>query len=241
MVSNLISIVSKSMSEANIYHKIVDDFIITRNLKIKIPEIDDNMAYLVGVIMGDGSIIKSKRKKGGYVYMIHIYSGSIKFLNDINRIAYNLFGYKGIFLKDKRKNNTYRISIQSAVIFWYLINLGLKFGKKRDLCIPKIFKTKPSYTLNLIAGLIDTDGHVKSNSNRIQLKQKSKLFLEELEKILNKFNMNSSSVKVNYTDSKPFYYIRFDNKLPLRFKVYASVAQRQSNNKPLLNQMGVIA
>lgn len=176
----LISRISKSMSDANVYHKIVDD------------------------------------------YIINIYSGSIEFLDDINKLIYDLFNYSGILIKDKRKNHTYRLSIQSSVIFWYFISLGLSSGKKINLSVPRTFKTESNYMINLIAGLVDTDGHVAGNM--IQLKQKSKSLLEELKNYLYKFDMNPAPVKVNYTYAKPFYYIRFDNKWPLRFK-NATVAQ----------------
>ncbi len=67
-----------------------------------------------------------------------------------------------------------------------------------------------------LAGLIDTNGHI--SNKRIQLKQKSKLLLEKIKRITNKFGLNPADVKINYTNNKKFYYIRFDNKLPLRLK-----------------------
>ena len=113
-----------------------------------------------------------------------------------------------------RKNTTYNLLIKNAAIFWYFINLGLNIGKKQPK-IPKIAQDNEVF-LHFLAGLIDTDGHVENN--RIQLKQKSKIFLENIYLRLLTLNLSPNLPKVNYTDSKPFYYIRFDNKLPLRWK-----------------------
>jgi len=64
--------------------------------------------------------------------------------------------------------------------------------------------------------LVDTDGHI--NHNRIQLKQKRYQLLKEIKELSDKLNLNCSVPKINYTDNIPFYYIRFDNKIPLRWK-----------------------
>ncbi len=215
---DLIYEISNLLSKKNVFHKINNNSIITKKLKIEIPKVDEDISYLVGVISGDGSMITSKMKKGGYIYLIAIYSSSIEYLNYINKLTKRLFGYGGGITKDKRKQNTYRLAIQSATIFWYYSFLGIPIGKKSDILrVPEVFKENIHYFVHYLSGLIDTDGSV--SNNRIQLKQKSKIFLEELMNYILILGMNLSSVKVNYTDSKPFYYVRFDNNLPLRLKV----------------------
>ena len=66
----------------------------------------------------------------------------------------------------------------------------------------------PSLFKHYLFGLVDTDGHI--SRNRIHLKQREETFLKELVYLLEKhFNIKSNIPKVNYTEGKPFYYIRF--------------------------------
>jgi hypothetical protein len=52
----------------------------------------------------------------------------------------------------------------------------------------------------------------------VQLKQRDKGFLKELVRLLKKhFGIISNPPKVNYTEGKPYYYIRF----PIEVLVYA--------------------
>jgi len=67
-----------------------------------------------------------------------------------------------------------------------------------------------------LSGLIDTDGSIYNK--RIHLKQKSKILMLEIQEILKNLELNPSDVKINYTNGVPFYYVRFDNDLPLRLK-----------------------
>ena len=61
---------------------------------------------------------------------------------------------------------------------------------------------------NYMCGLIDTDGFI--DKQRVQLKQRDKGFLEELVGLLKKhFGIISNPPKVNFTEGKPYYYIRF--------------------------------
>lgn len=205
--------VSQKLKELNIFHKVKNQLIITKRSKTKVPKVNNDIAYLLGVITGDGTMIKSKRNRGGFHYIVKITSDSNFYLEYLNKLFEKYFTIKGRIVKDKRKQNTFDLIFQNAVIFWYFNLLGLQIGKKRDLTIPKVINND-ELKLNYIAGLTDTDGHVKGN--RIQLKQKDKNFLEILYRELNKLGMNCAIPKVNYTDFKPYYYIRFDNNLQLR-------------------------
>ena len=94
--------------------------------------------------------------------------------------------------------------------------MGSEIGKKQNKEIPKIISNNKEYFLGYLTGLVDTDGNVEGN--RIQLKQKSQKLLTEIEQNLRILRLNPSASKVNYTNKKPFYYIRFDKKIPLRLK-----------------------
>ena len=171
---------------------------------------------MLGVICGDGSLIQSKRKRGGYHYILRIYSGEEKFLIYIKEIIQRLFEIKGKIIKDKRKNSAYHLHIENASIFWYFVILGSEIGKKRIGNISKMVKCKDENMLHYLAGLVDTDGHICNK--RIQLKQKRHQLLKEIKELSDGLNLNCSVPKINYTNNISFYYIRFDNKLPLRWK-----------------------
>jgi len=200
-------IISELLSQACIWHKTQNNSITTKRTTTPIPEISNKIAYLAGVITGDGSLNISKRKKGGYHYRIQI----VGHKEDLERIATlfkELFNYKPTVHKDQRKANCYLINISSAAIFFYFIKLGFFSGKKINMKVPAIIAANPTFFKHYLLGLIDTDGHI--SRNRIHLKQREEGFLKELVKLLEKhFNIKSNPPKVNYTEGKPFYYIRF--------------------------------
>jgi hypothetical protein len=151
--------------------------------------------------------------------MVGITADSEFYLAYIGDLFRHYFDVNVRIVKDKRKRNTFGLIIQNAAVFWYFNLLGVPIGKKKALVIPRALNSR-KLKMNFIAGLANTDGHV--DHNRIHLKQKDKRFLKSLRIELNRLRMNCSAPKVNYTNMVPFYYIRFDNKIPLR---YASVAQ----------------
>lgn len=215
-MKNLLKI-SKKLNELNVYHNIKRTRIVTRRSKTKVPHFKNDIAYLLGVITGDGDIVKSVRKKGGFHYCVRITSGSPIYLNYLNSLFKKHFSISGTIFKDKRSNNNYALRFRNAVIFCYFTLSGHPAGKKVNLDIPNIIDNK-SLFLHYLAGLVDTDGYIDSHNRRVQLKQKSLFLLTEIYNRLNKLNMNCNDPRVNYTNSIPFYYIRFDNKLPLRLR-----------------------
>ncbi len=212
----MINKISALLRENKVYHKIEKCTIVTRRSKTKIPKINADIMYLLGVIEGDGSLTKTKRKRGGYHYLIRIYSGEEKYLFIINQLFRKYFLINSYIKRDLRKKNAFWLEVKNAPFFFYLSFLGINHGKKMERKIPKFAKKNKNYLKNYLAGLIDTDGSVYNK--RIQLKQKSKILVVDIKKELEKMRLNPSEVKINYTNYIPFYYIRFDNKLPLRLK-----------------------
>lgn len=199
--------ISDFLTKLNVWHKIEGDYIRTRRTRLKIPEINNKIAYFTGAITGDGAITKCKRKVGGYCYRIQIV-GYKKYMAYLVELLDELFSYRPRILKDKRKRNCYLINIYSAAIFAYFVQLGLPIGKKRNLSVPQIIANDPSLFKHYMLGLIDTDGSI--TNKRVQLKQREKRFLEELVQLLRRhLGIISNPPKVNYTEGKPYYYIRF--------------------------------
>ncbi len=174
-------IISELLSQAHIWHKTQNNAITTKRTTTPIPEINNKIAYLVGIVTGDGSLNVCKRKKGGYHYRIQI-----------------------VGHEDERKANCYLININNAAIFFYFIKLGLFSGKKRDLKVPALIAANAAFFKHYMLGLIDTDGYIENN--RVQLKQKEETFLKELVQLMQAhLHIKSNPPKVNYTDGKPFY------------------------------------
>ena len=105
--------VSEILNQLKVWHKIQENYIITRRKQIRMPEINSEIAYLAGVIAGDGAITKTKRKMGGYYYRIQIV-GRKNYIEKLIPLINQLFNYKIKILRDKRKRNTYYINIQTT-------------------------------------------------------------------------------------------------------------------------------
>jgi len=199
--------ISELLSQAHIWHKTQNNAITTKRTTTPIPEINNKIAYLAGIVTGDGNLNVCKRKKGGYHYRIQIV-GHKDDLKHIATLFKELFNYNPAVHRDERKANCYLININNAAIFFYFIKLGLFSGKKRNLKVPALIAANAAFFKHYMLGLIDTDGYIENN--RVQLKQKEETFLKELVQLMQAhFHIKSNPPKVNYTDGKPFYYIRF--------------------------------
>jgi len=211
----MINSISKLLSKNNIYHKIENNKILTRRSNITIPKFNNDLAYITGVIVGDGAMVKTIRKRGGNHYVLSIFSNSKPYLDYLNQLFVQYFNYEGHIYKDKR-HDVHSLLIQTASIFFYFVALGLPIGKSEEEFVPDIVKNNNKYFKEYVAGLCDTDGSIYSK--KIHLKQKSKNLLSEIVEFLNENNIECSYPKVNYTNGKPYYYIRMERKIPLRLK-----------------------
>lgn len=55
--------VSNELRRKNVFHQINGRRVLTRRSSIRIPKFNSDLAYLIGVIAGDGSMTRSRRKK----------------------------------------------------------------------------------------------------------------------------------------------------------------------------------
>lgn len=199
--------VSKFLNEIKVWHKVDGNCIRTKRICIQIPEVTEGVAYLTGAITGDGSIATCKRKAGGYYYSVRLWGRKEKLIH-VPALLNDLFHFKAKIFRDGRKRNCYYINMNVAGIYAYFVLLGLPVGKKRKLAVPLPIADNSSLFKHYMMSLIDTDGHVRKE--RIQLKQRDGDFLKELVELLDRhFGIKSNPPKVNYTEGKPYYYIRF--------------------------------
>ena len=154
--------------------------------KIKIAKLNKNIAYLVGVIMGDGNItIISRKDVSKYPRTrIRIYNSSIPLLKMLQMLFKDSFNYSGIITKKKDKN-CYILEINSKIICSYFINfIGLKAEKKINLKIP-IHVKKKEFFKYFLAGLMDTDGFYTCKTFGIMMAGSNEDFLKNI-KLLSK-------------------------------------------------------
>ncbi|MFX0203623.1 MAG: LAGLIDADG family homing endonuclease [Candidatus Hodarchaeota archaeon] len=199
--------VSRALDQAHVWHKIHNDFICTKKTRVKIPKIGNKVAYLAGVVTGDGNLYRCKRKNGGYRYRVSIV-GRRKFSEQVSDLIKDIFHYTPGIYKDKRKNNCYFVNINCAAVYFFFIELEFQSGKKVNLSVPSLITNDAFLFKHYMQGLIDTDGFKERKI--VQLKQRDEDFLKELVRLLKKhFDIFSRPPKVNYTKGKPYYYIRF--------------------------------
>jgi len=140
---------------------------INNETPIKIPKKDERLAELVGIILGDGSIYKSKERS---MYELRIAGHSIDdkeyLINYVGSLIEELFGIKVrlYFFKNKK---CLHIKAQGVRLISYLEKIGLISGNKvkNDVGIPQWILDSKEFTKCCIRGLIDTDGGVYDCGN----------------------------------------------------------------------------
>ncbi|MEI7961458.1 MAG: LAGLIDADG family homing endonuclease [archaeon] len=180
--------------------------------KVKFPkQISTNLAYCVGIILGDGHLSKiySDRKTTWHL--------SVYFDNKEHQDIYDDIIKKEFGITSKhyqRKPNCFESCINSKAIHWFFSKyFEINSGKKCD----RIFLTKKilnneEIIRSAISGLFDSDGTITKNGT-IQYATTSKIMALQVLYELNKIGINSSS-NIWIKDKKylPLYSIRIFRK-----------------------------
>jgi len=198
---------------------------------LKIPEnVSPELAYLCGVLAGDGSICYRKSKNEYSVYC----SGNPKdeksfYGGVIGPIFERVFGFV-----PNLKNlggGTFGFVIFSKALVLYLTKvIGLPLGKKYDaLGIPSVFLNDETLLVNFVRGVFDTDGCISFKKGKknypyypvISLSSKSESFIREIVVVLSDLNFRLSSlynykkkderVKKGFTVINHLYLHGYDN------------------------------
>lgn len=126
-----------------------------------------DLAYIFGLLIGDGSMPKTKsiRPNGKFQERYHIYfiSESKNFIDKVYNPLFNsLFGLNPwIEIKIRNGRTLYISRIESKEIYKFLERLGFTTGRKaRIATVPNMPK---KYHIYFLAGLFDTDGGKKGN------------------------------------------------------------------------------
>jgi len=119
--------------------------------------ITKSVAELVGVILGDGYIHKSQ-------YSIVVY-GSLEdkyyYTNHLIPLIEKTFQIS-VNINKHRTRNSYYFSInRKAVMNFFLDEVGMKRGNKKNVSIPNSILSNPFLYPRFLRGLFDTDGSLK--------------------------------------------------------------------------------
>lgn len=177
-----------------------------KNINI-IKKITPELAYICGVLAGDGSI-NIREEKGDYEIKC---VGNPKDEKEYyQQVVFPLFFYLfGLNVKPRYfdKNTTYGIRIWSKNLVKYLTEyIGLPSGKKYDfLKIPLIFYHDKKLIRYFITGLFDTDFSISIGKNdypRIRGVSKSECFINEIIDFLWSDGFVVSKFKRDYYDGR---------------------------------------
>ena len=209
----------------------------------KLPKWNQNLAYLFGLLIGDGSLPISNtiRPNGNYQkrHMIYFISSSLDFVKKIYipifKGLFNLTPY--IALRKEKKNPLYEVRIESKILYNFLKNKGFTIGRKAK--IAKVPNMPKKYEIYFLAGLLDTDGGKKGNG--FGLSTASPYLAEFCIKWFKKLKFRHNSCPWHYKDhiyhqvyvpkSEMFKLLKaipLKNKEKIFFIRSASVAQWQS-------------
>lgn len=183
----------------------------------------EDLAYLVGVIVGDGWVTSD----GG---LVGIVSGDEEYLRFvISSLFKKLFGCDVHIRRDPRKNHTYFLETHSKIINAFLVHVfGFKRGKKVPK-IPTVFKNYPrNILMEFIAGFFDTDGSVNKSSCTIKFTQKSREILEQIKGELASLEIRSS---INYDKRWDGWDLRLSTKD--RKKFFTFIKPRTKKKKAM--------
>lgn len=123
---------------------------------IKMPKLDERLAEIIGIYLGDGTLNK---------YQLRICGDSrydVQYFNYISNLISELFGLSSSIKKEKYVN-TLNLVVSSKDLCSYLRdNFNLNFGDKirNKNLIPKSILEQRDLTIACLRGLVDTDGSI---------------------------------------------------------------------------------
>ncbi len=188
-------------------------------------EVNSNLAEIIGVILGDGSLYKDKKGK------IHINIAFNKKEEDYLRYVKNLIETYFCSYKFCKINmpTEYLLRNVSVNVGTFLIEKGLKVGNKKinNVGIPEwIFQNK-KFIISFLRGLFDTDGCVYrkyDNYAQIQFKFAGTKLIEDTRKALKILNFIPTKIM---KDSS--------RKCKLSWKIYLSKQKEINRFMQLIN------
>lgn len=203
---------------------------IVKDLKKGYDKLDNNLAYIIGVLLGDGCLSKSKRKisENSYSHRIILTVTDKDFALKFKEVFENWSGLKPTFFKEtgpsqlasrlvyknlKKRKNLHHVVFENKKAY---IFLGYFIKKELN----KIYSSRKEVKINFLRGLYDSEGSVVYHSNlgRVMISMTDYKIMRMIRKLL------YTSVKIrtkigkrgNGMGHKDIYFIFFGSKKAIK-------------------------
>ena len=158
---------------------------------------EESLALFLGMLSGDGCLSIKHNGEGYRIYPIDFCNTEEEKVRLFNRLFFELFGIEGRISSRKRPNRKeiWTFLKHSKDICQILKKEGFPEGVKRDILrVPnRINNGSQNEKLNFLYGVIITDGSI--GKNRLLFHSGSKLFLEDLSKLISLFIGREKPIK----------------------------------------------
>lgn len=193
-----LNIAIKIMNKYKISYIEIENISISGGNKITFPdEKNIRFNYILGLILGDGCLVNSKRAANKSTYSIQICFRKKKDAERIKEYCKELFSIEGSIYKGRGCYGLYIYSKPIVLILnkKYEIPIGLKYEKIK---IPSIIQNSKNKKIikAFIKGVFDSDGNIYNHHKTkcVQLRQKSKTFLEEIRLLLKELRIEFNNI-----------------------------------------------
>jgi ribonucleoside-diphosphate reductase alpha chain len=151
-------------------------------------KIDEDIGWLLGYFLGDGSI-------GPYLNKLRLifFDESTETLGKASQILSKLTQRKYKIQKDTRNKSYYIVMYNPKIIEFIRAITGI-LGQKREIRIPPVILKSPLSVIKaFLAGLIDSDGYISKNKIRFTYATASRRLIEELASLLSLLGFRTST------------------------------------------------
>ena len=161
--------------------------------KVNFPNENDlRFCYFIGLILGDGCLVHRKRDANRNTYAIQIVFRKRKDAEKIKISVKDLFDVKSSIYPGVGDCFVLAVYSKPLVLILnkkYQIPIGLKYN---SLCVPNLFiNGNASMKKAFLKGVFDSDGNLYAyrKSKAVQLRQKSKYFLDGIRDLLSEVEL----------------------------------------------------
>lgn len=174
-------------------------------------QLTEDLAYLCGVLMGDGHLRFNSDKGDYYIKCVGHPIDEKEFYDDILKPLFQKIFNIEIDTRMHDSNTTYGFMICSKALTKYFCMLGIPSGKKSSkIQIPDIIRKSDMFTLAFIKGLADTDFCLTLKKRYQDIPyypvivgvSKSKKIIDEISRFLLKFGFKPSVDTRNCYDKR---------------------------------------
>ncbi|MFH2019280.1 MAG: adenosylcobalamin-dependent ribonucleoside-diphosphate reductase [bacterium] len=180
-------------------------------------KIDEQVGWLVGYILGDGSFGRAKtssKKAGGNYIRLRLFDGVNDNLDKARHILQEITGEEITIQNDNRSETRYIATTNMKVVPWLQKLSEIVGPKGQDLHIPSIFIKSPLNVIcAVLAGLLDSDGYVSNSRKRVDFATESPILADQIAGLLSLLGIHSAVREKKQRNNywKLMYEIKLDN------------------------------